>query len=240
MKKLLLIYSLLISVLGSAQQINKPFSFPIKPGTKEWSTLKTEKERFNAMQIPEDTLKRMTTSALVISCLNYPAFGFITAYDNYQGGLVYLATKFNGLDELAKRNDVEKCLIPIYKLTGLKGIENSSMSIDNKFWTIKFSWIEMLMAQNIFIESLSSEGKKELITLALEKYNLKRSNSDYSMYSLVTTTFLAARAIHSLNIPTFESEFFRNQSLSNFIKTSKECNKLIIDYVFEFASDYTK
>lgn len=240
MKKLLLFYCCLISTLAAAQQINEPFNFPVKPGTKEWSNLRTEQERFNAMQIPEDLLKSITTSALVISCINYPAFGYITAYSNIQTGFVFLTTKFNGLDELTKRSDTEECLISIYKITETNGFKDNYLNLDDHFWTIKFSWIELLLAQNKFIESLSPERKKDLLLLTIEKYNLKRSSSDYSASSLVSTTFLAARVLHSLNDEKFELEYVKNEPLSVFINTSIISEKNIINYVFEFATNYLK
>ena len=41
------------------------WDFPIKPGTEKWAKLKTEKERFDAMQIPKDILSQMSTKELV-------------------------------------------------------------------------------------------------------------------------------------------------------------------------------
>jgi len=43
-------------------------------GTSEWANLKTETERFEALQIPPELLKTMSTENLIITCLNYSAF----------------------------------------------------------------------------------------------------------------------------------------------------------------------
>ncbi len=230
----------MISAIATAQQITEPFNFPIRPGTKEWSILKSENERFNALQIPTDNLKRMTTYALVISCINYPAFGYITANPNIQAGLVFIATKFNGLDELAKRSDAEEYLMVFYKSAGINGFENSDPKLDSNYWTIKFSWIELLLAQNKFIETLPTEKRKELLKLSIEKHSLKQSSKKFSSNSLLPTAFLAGRIIHSLNNEKFEIEYSKNSSLSKFIQTSTLDDRQVIDLIFSSAINYLK
>jgi hypothetical protein len=238
MKKLLLICGCLFSIIITAQQINEPFSFPIKPGSDDWSGLKTEKERFDAMQIPDDILSRMSTPALVVTCLNYPAFGYIGAYNNYQTGLVFLSTRFNGLDELAKRNDAGKCLFDIYQITKVNGFEDQYSNLDEKYWPIKFSWVELLLAQNKFIESLDADDKKNLLMLAFEKYKMKQISEEHSTDGLISTAFLMARILNVLNYNEFESEYAHKDDIRNFINTSELSDVNIIDLIFEHANNY--
>lgn len=45
MKKLLLVLGCFVSVLSLAQETDKPYEFPIKPGMKEWANLNTSEKR---------------------------------------------------------------------------------------------------------------------------------------------------------------------------------------------------
>jgi len=224
----------------NAQQILRPYDFLIKPGTPEWSNLKTENERFDAMQIPKDTLSSMSTPDLVATCLNFPAFGYITAFENIQTGFIILATKFNGLKELAKRQDAAKYLVSIYKETGKKGFNNPNLNLNEEYWTIKFTWIELLLAQNPMILSLGEEDKKKLLLICQDKYNLKRSNEEYSLVSLTSTIFLMSRILYTVNDDQFELEYSQNEALRTFVETSELTEQQIINIVLKLTNNYLK
>jgi hypothetical protein len=221
-----------------AQQINEPFNFPVKPGSKEWSNLRTEKDRFNALQIPDEILTKMSTSSLVVACMNFPAFGHFSAYKNIQTGFEILSTKFNGLTELLKRNDAERCIIDIYKTAGEKGFVGLNLNLDERYWTIKFSWTELLLSQNILIESLDTKSKENLLKLAVEKFGIKQSSGKYSKYDLLSTAFLMARVLHSCNYDEFESEYAQMNVLNNFVNTSEMLDVQILDKIFKLTQDY--
>ena len=54
----LLLITLNVLVIGQS----RVYDFPIKPGTIEWDSLKTFKDRLNAYNVPEELLKNMNTS----------------------------------------------------------------------------------------------------------------------------------------------------------------------------------
>lgn len=238
MKKLLAFCCLLFPIMASAQSIDEPFGYPIKPGTKEWSEIRNETDRFKAMQIPDNILSNLTTSALVISCINFPAFGYITAYDNLETGYKKLETKFNGLRELSQRKDAGKIFIEVYQNSDINGSNDQNLNIDERYWPIRFTWIELLMAQNYLIESLGENEKDNILLLAKEKYLMKQSSKDYSVNSLLPTTLLMARILHSLAFSDFESEYSKNVGLRDFISTSILSDKEIFELVFNLNLKY--
>ena len=67
------------------------------------------------MQIPEDQLVSMSTQDLVITCMNYPAWLYFTAFNNPQDGIDINIHNFNGLQELMKRADAPVELLSVYK-----------------------------------------------------------------------------------------------------------------------------
>lgn len=58
-----------------AQKSNGAYNYPIKPGTSEWKTLTSHDQMQRVCQIPDATLKSMSTTDLIETCLNYPLFG---------------------------------------------------------------------------------------------------------------------------------------------------------------------
>jgi hypothetical protein len=70
MKKLLLLFGCIISVLSSAQEIDKPYEFPVKPGTEQWAKLISSQQMDEVCVIPDQALKLLSTKALLITCLN--------------------------------------------------------------------------------------------------------------------------------------------------------------------------
>jgi len=177
MKKLFTFFLCLVSGLLVAQQLNEPFGFPVRPGTKEWPSLKTEQERFSAMQIPIDILYKMSTEAIVATCLNHPTYLiYITSFD-IQTGFDILESNFNGLKELENRNDAPKCLINIYQMVGEKGFTSEHKYLDEDTWTFKVAWLELLLAQDKIIQSLNINDKNELLAVTMQKFNMKLSSA---------------------------------------------------------------
>lgn len=238
MKNIIVCLICFYSVFTYGQVIDEPYGFPVNPGTEEWSKLKTEKERYSAMQIPEETLHNLSTNAIVISCINFPAFGFFGAYNNYQDGFIIMATKFNGLQELAKRKDAGECLINIYERSKENGIEIQKYIVDNKYWPIRLSWIELIMSQKLIIESLTIDEKKHLLSLSLEKFYMKQLNNLDFSDGLVTTALLMGRILHSINFYEFESEYNRNGVLRNFLTSSSLSDITTIELISKQTQKY--
>jgi hypothetical protein len=238
MKKLLFFCCCFLSIIATGQTIDQPFVFPVKPGSKEWAALKTEDDRFKAMQIPDNILHRLSTPALIATCINFPAFGYITAYDNMQTGFEMILSKFNGLLELSKRKDAGKSFIEIYQSAGLKGFEGQHSNLDSNFWSIKFSYFEVLMSQNPLIESLDKQQKTDLLSIAQDKIKIKESSDFFSRSSISSSAFLMARVLQSLSDPNLESEKLKNEPLKNFINTSNLTDDKVLDKILEISSKY--
>ena len=81
MKKKLILLTMLFSPILLFGQI---WSYPVRPGTEVWNNLKTEKERIEAMQIPVDILNKMSTDDIIYACINFPLFGYYSAFNSPQ------------------------------------------------------------------------------------------------------------------------------------------------------------
>lgn len=106
-KKIMSVMMLLVASLMVFGHENKEISFnyPIMPGTKEWSEYNSTLDRIRVLQIPESTLKKLSTESLLDICLDYPFLIEVCLDDNYQANFEIISSQFNGLQELQKRSD---------------------------------------------------------------------------------------------------------------------------------------
>ena len=90
------------------------------------------------MQIPEDQLVSMSTQDLVITCMNYPAWLYFTAFNNPQDGdRLSISIIFNGLQELMKRADAPVELLSVYKQMDAARMAPKSNAINQTSWSLK-------------------------------------------------------------------------------------------------------
>jgi hypothetical protein len=113
---------------------SRVYDFPTNPSTEEWKELKKEKERIEALQIPDNLLKSMTTDDLIITCINYPAFGHFTAYNTGKEGISRVISKFNGLKELLARQDAPSKMLALFS-AGF--IDKPFKDVNPDFWPIR-------------------------------------------------------------------------------------------------------
>ncbi|MDW7679439.1 MAG: hypothetical protein SCK70_02675, partial [bacterium] len=77
--------------------------------SKEWNDL-TVAQRWQAVNIPEDKLNKMSTNDLIEHCVNFDFMWDIFNYPNYGIGLNVVIENHNGLRELLNRKDAGKLI----------------------------------------------------------------------------------------------------------------------------------
>ena len=191
-----------LSFVAKAQEIEEPalWDYPVKPGSDEWASFTTGKQKGDACQIPDKILEKLSTKDLVRICLNYPLFFNFTSLDDERAGIRFVINRFNGLSELSKRKDGAQELINIYKeypvLTQFP--EQSSIDYDTPF---KLPWIELLLADNAFIKQLNEQESAELGKIVVEKYARKVENMNvYNLWNIRNTFLLCAVNIQNYSI----------------------------------------
>lgn len=91
--------------VNNTYTISNSYDYAVKPNTAEWKKFTSAEEKVKASQIPESTLSKMTTKALVETVINYPLLVNMYAFDTEQEGFNVVYGTFNGLQELTKRSD---------------------------------------------------------------------------------------------------------------------------------------
>jgi hypothetical protein len=240
MRRIILLLLFMIPANSFAQD-NVKWDFPIKPGSEGWKELSTNKEKFDKLQIPPDIISKLNTKELVKTCLNFPAFGFYTAYNSSQNGFIILAGKFNGLRELAKRDDALVELIDIYKLSGENGFDSSIKEIRSDYSILKLGWIELILSQRKFLEQGTDEDKKRLMRICLDKYKMKIANEKFSTSGAESTLFLMTRILEVAKNQIFMEECLKTPEILEFSNTSvlkgKDISNTVIKVSQQFLQD---
>jgi len=89
--------------------------------SKEWNNL-TVAERWQAVNIPEDQLNKMTTNDLIEHCINFSFMWDIFNHPNYGIGLDIVIEYHNGLRELLNRKNAGKLILDFYNKIELNRI----------------------------------------------------------------------------------------------------------------------
>lgn len=178
MKKLLnlfLMFILIITAISIHGQDYNSYKYPIMPGSIEWLQVDDYYQRLELLNIPEDTLKEMSTFRLLNTCLSYPQFELLFTRNDLISGIAFMSNHFNGFRELYERKDAGKELLKKYKK--MNPMEYKQFSDDSKGnLMVEFIKIELLLGHPMIIESMSGIEKYELLNEAYNKYEEKAAS----------------------------------------------------------------
>ena len=232
---------LFISVLVTSQVNGGAYQFPIKSGTPEWKALKTHAEMLEVLQIPETILKKISTEELIETCMNYPLYGDMLAYENLQKGIEAVIEGFNGLQELLKREDAGSELFLRYTNMDPEALKESWTPVRKGEHASKLSYMELLLAQDVILSKLSKADRPLLISETIRKFRAKQADREvYGIISTETIAFLMGRTLLIENDAKFVQRISRNKNLDTFLKSSLLTNGDTISEIVSCAEHYLK
>ncbi len=196
MKKLLLALSCVLSVISGAQDLDKPYDFPVKPGTEKWSKLTSSTEMDEVCVIPENILSTLSTKALLITCLNYPRIVDFYLGSDLQTGFNFYSKHFNGLTELLKRSDLNKILLQVYLDLDLPTAKISNYNPSLSLTQIGI--LELIIAQDSIIGSYDKSDKQIVLSEAVKKLEQRRNKAE-SLFRQRTSALILSRYLYSEN-----------------------------------------
>lgn len=226
MKKLLLLFGCFISVLSTAQEIDKPYDFPVKPGTEQWAKLTTSKQMDEVCVIPDEVLSALSTKALLITCMNYPRIIDFFLFNNLQSGFNICSNRFSGLVELLKRSDLNQVLLKSYLDIDIQ--KKTMGGYNGNLSHLQIGFLELLIAQEKVINMFNEEEKKILlskVTLNLEQ----RKTIGESLFRQLTTAFVISRLLTSENLNPSEKDSYGNDIFSIFNSSAVLLDTTIIN-----------
>lgn len=139
-------------------------------------------DKVKACQIPSDSLKTMSTENLAAVCARYPLYFEFMVSNNEVKSISFMINSFNGLKELASREDGAMSLLELY--SSIKVLDDSSVKDVNSLSTpLRLRYFELLLTNKSFLSQLN-ETQKELLFSSLKQKAIekKKSPSIYRAY----------------------------------------------------------
>lgn len=195
--------------------------------------LKGYDEQLRVYNIPDDIIKEISTAELVKTCLNYPEWRLINAYNDRRIGLSNVLGLFNGFHELFIRSDAAKELIKVYIKMNPLAVNRSWNPLQKGTYSFQFICIEMLLSHGAIIEKLDDTNARMLLDEAVSKYRKKQQIPDtYSLWSLSPTAGLCLNILdkdgtfvkNNLDVQSFQRTFLTEdiELLNKIIDASKK------------------
>jgi hypothetical protein len=220
-------------------EVSDRYMFPVRPGTLEWGQLTSGQEKIDALQLPNNVLKNISTYGLVETCFDYPLLSSMMAFDTIQYGLERQILNFNGFHELVNRTDAARIMLSRYKQINPECIPQGGEIIAGDY-SLSFVYNGMVQSQFIFIEYLTSIERRELIAKAVSNYNqMKLIGDPYGIINLKIEALQMSRAMIAERYDPFLKEMKKNPSIEIFVKyvelnNNVETLNTILDYANEF------
>jgi hypothetical protein len=220
MKHLLIYFYLLLSITAFSQSKKVVWDYPIRSGTDEWSKLTNVEEQFKAYNIPDSMLKRMPTAELITTCLNYPEWGLMDAYNERTTGFSVLVSLFNGFQELFIREDAGKELIKLYMKLDPLAVNPVWTPLQIGLYGFQFTKIELLLMQKSIIKNLNKGDMDALSDVAISVYERKKQLPQiYSLWNLSPTVGICLSLIEKKDSGFLKSNYkiqgFKHQIMTN-------------------------
>lgn len=234
---LMMIIQLAVTSCSNQPVIHLPedaYDYPVRPGTEEWKSLGSHPERVKACQIPESILENMTTDGLVYSVLDYPLLYDMFGTDNPQGGFDLLTSRFNGLQELIKRNDAGKVLLEKYQATNPKEIKKGET-----FFLFNLQSLEQILCQQGVLDDIDDSQLKVLMLEAKNKYEIKQNLEEhYSIFAKAYSLRIIGKILQYANYQPFEEKISKNKDLKEFLEEGLIYSNSIEDHILSSMEQF--
>lgn len=193
------------------------YLFPITPenNPEEWAEFLSLQEMLDVCQIPDDILKSMSTKGLIETCLNYPLFGNMFAYNSYLQGMEVLHQQFNGLSELSNRENAAEELLYYYTSINYDEVVTSN----DPYFTLRVLFFDYYMSQDKVLLKLSAEERAQLLNNCRNVIELKTGR--YSdIFSTHSTLYLASR-IMAIDDSSFYNALLEHDAYESYSETAR-------------------
>jgi len=203
--------------------------------SREWNDL-TVAQRWQAVNIPEDQLSKMSTNELIEHCVNFDFMWDIFNHPNYGIGLNVVIENHNGLRELLYRKDAGRLILGYYKKIDLNKIIEIAEPASRGAFVGKIFFLELFLSHfNILNQFQGNE--KELIKTIIRSHdtcleiNAKTGKDFYCGYSIGTKALAIGRALDRLkgrktDNPALEEMDLSKLSDENYHKIIEEARQL--------------
>ena len=145
------------------------YLYPVFPGTEEWIALSDYFARLESVQLPEDTLRNISTSRLLESCIYNPFMIDVWALDDHFYSMELMRSQLNCLEEFYNRKDALYELISLYSSRQVEYVFEIQDPYDHGRYHTDYAIMELMMAYMNSIMDFSSNEIKDVVSALLDK-----------------------------------------------------------------------
>jgi hypothetical protein len=215
------------------------YDYPVKPGTPQWAAFATHDDMLAACQIPAARLHSMSTQGLVTSVLNYPLYLDYMAYTWSQQGFDAVHNGFNGIDELFSRKDAGTVLLANYKAFDPAAFGQDWTDLQKGQHVFKLQGMEMLLAQEPIIASLTSQQCRDLVQECISKLNAEANQVIvYGMMGRASTSWIVARVLEQIKYQPFLQQAGADVNYQDFVTKGGFAADDVLIGVFKQGQDF--
>ncbi|MBQ6037522.1 MAG: hypothetical protein IJL37_02490 [Bacteroidaceae bacterium] len=179
--------------------------YRILPGTSEWKSLETGADMWDASQLPDDMLRDLSTEELVEACMEFPMAYDYGAFADERIAISDMINRFNGLTELARREDAGSYMIDAYRDINYTG-KPFETYYNNTSVALSMAYIELLLMDDAFLKKMSKEELKTLEQVAEDKYMHKLEHPEYFGLMNIKQSLMVCAELAMANDKSYNDE----------------------------------
>ncbi|MBQ6037521.1 MAG: hypothetical protein IJL37_02485 [Bacteroidaceae bacterium] len=185
------------------------YVYPVYPGSSTWQKLIEEsngdmRKIRSAMQVPEKTLKNMSTEGIIQTWLDYPFSMELSAFNAYIFLIERDFYELNFCKELLRRDDAGACIINMYSTLEFGCLQANTIH----------THLALLTAIPDIQNKLSISEKKNFVKIALNTYERSRNLTNFNGSA---SAFLCSNLMKGENYAPIVDVLDKNTALKEFV-----------------------
>ena len=215
------------------------YQYPYVPNTPEWLELHSHGMQavYAALEIPESTLKNMSSAGLVQTFLDYTycaefMVSSSTFWIAFESELVHHPTTKDIYAVLRNRSDAGRAVMYVFKTYDFKG--------DHLFPWAEFMALHMMASVDDIYGKLSSDEKRAAVAIVLQRLeDWHREMDAFDGHMTRLASFLVGRIMRSVNYEPLMKLLKADDRLNSFLDTQDMmCDNY--DKILSIAKGYVK
>lgn len=165
------------------------YSYPVQPGSKEWTAFQSHAEMLAGCTVPETELARLSPTELLATVFDYPLLYDYLAHNDLAKGLSQVIKNGNALTAFVNNKEAVRELARRYQESDPTAMDSKWDEAQKGTYSLQFVTAELFLVHPSVQKWLSEEDKK----LLLNKFdqNRKAMSSIGEPYSLLNQNALA-------------------------------------------------
>ena len=206
------------------------YDFPVVPGTEAWKGI-SHGQRIASLQLPADTLRGISTSRLLETCLYYPFNIDIFAFDEQLHSFGRVKEQFNGYAELYQRADFVQQLMGLYSSRDVSFVNRIATDREKGRYAFDYHFLEFMLSD---AASMASETQaRQMVAMLMGKKEQKTQCGVYGSTNRVAIGLAIGRCLQQLGILSD----YQGTTLPTFLQSGKLADSNDLNSIYNKANN---